>query len=36
MMVRDEVTKPAKNKRHALRGIEKKEIYQIKKRQSLN
>jgi len=27
MMVRDEVTNPAKNKRHALRGIEKKEIY---------
>ena len=31
MMVRDEVTNPAKNKRHALRGIEKKEICQIKK-----
>ena len=31
MMVRDEVTNPAKNKRHALRGIEEKEICQIKK-----
>ena len=32
MMIRDEVTNPAKNKRHALRGIEKKEeICQIKK-----
>ena len=31
MMVRDEVIKPAKDKRHALRGIEKKkEICQIK------
>ena len=29
MMVRDEVTNPAKNKRHALRGIEEKEICQI-------
>src|SRR6185369_11282754 len=31
MMVRDEVTNPAKNKRHALRGIVEKEICQIKK-----
>jgi len=29
MMVRDEVTNPAKNKRHALRGTEEKEICQI-------
>ena len=34
-MVRDEVTKPAKDKRHALRGIEKKRNLSNKRRQSL-